>query len=198
MTAQISDTIQFNRENYSLIGYTGRGLFHPSSVGIRPDQVTTACYQGYYCTYDLTDTALYLQQVTVYSFCEGLPTLNGVSALPVTKNICRRDEVGKFRNETTTSQSEYAYSDVGLLVPYTGKFRLARDFLPEFHIHMGFQKASAFRVVLDITLFQGNVASINDRSADMEKIRGKFKKDYESGDITKTIENAFSLGMDIE
>ena len=63
---------------------------------------------------------------------------------------------------------------------------------------MGYQKVSAFRVVLDLILFQGKVASINDRSADIEKVRGQFKKAYDAGDILDTIKDSFSLKLDLE
>jgi hypothetical protein len=83
-------------------------------------------------------------------------------------------------------------------VPFTGKIRLARDFINELYIHMGFQKPTAFRTVLDVTINNGKIINIKDRSADMEKKWGAFKKRYENGDMTETIEEAFSLDMELE
>jgi hypothetical protein len=62
---------------------------------------------------------------------------------------------------------------------------------------MGYQKPSAFKTVLDITLKGGRVVEIKDRSQEMEERRGAFKKHYESGNI-QSIDEAFSLDMDLE
>ena len=63
---------------------------------------------------------------------------------------------------------------------------------------MGFQKVAAFKTVLEITLKDGRVIEIKDRSQEIEQKRGAFKRRYESGDCFETIEEAFSLGMDLE
>ena len=63
---------------------------------------------------------------------------------------------------------------------------------------MGYQKPTAFKTVLDITLKDGLLVKINDRSEEMEKKRGAFKKAYESGEMKKSIEEAFSLDMKLE
>ena len=83
------------------------------------------------------------------------------------------------------------------MVPYTGKIRLAKDFIEELYIHMGYQKPTAFKTVLDITLKDGQIVEINDRSQEIEQKRGAFKKHYESN-LIETIDDAFSLDMDLE
>ena len=63
---------------------------------------------------------------------------------------------------------------------------------------MGYQKPTAFKTVLDITLRDGRVVEINDRSQEIEQKRGAFKKHYNSGDMLQRIDEAFSLDMDFE
>lgn len=63
---------------------------------------------------------------------------------------------------------------------------------------MDYQKPTAFKTVLDITLKGGRVVEINDRSQEMEENRGAFKQHYESGNMVQTIDEAFSLNMDLE
>jgi len=87
---------------------------------------------------------------------------------------------------------------LSVVVPFTGKIRLAKDFIGELHIHMDYQKPTAFKTVLDITLKGGRVVEINDRSQEMEENRGAFKQHYESGNMVQTIDEAFSLNMDLE
>jgi hypothetical protein len=61
-----------------------------------------------------------------------------------------------------------------LLYRFTGKIRLAKDLIKDLYIHMGYQKPTAFKTILDITLKDGRVVEINDRSREMEEKRGAF------------------------
>ena len=90
------------------------------------------------------------------------------------------------------------YHALSEIIQFTGKIRLAKDFIEELYIHMGYQKPTAFKTVLDITLRDGRVVEINDRSQEIEQKRGAFKKHYKSGDMLQTIDEAFSLDMDFE
>ena len=63
---------------------------------------------------------------------------------------------------------------------------------------MGFQKATSFKEVYDITIEEGKIIDIKDRSEDVEKKRGAFKKRYESGNIIESIDIAFSLDLEFE
>jgi hypothetical protein len=90
------------------------------------------------------------------------------------------------------------YYDLSVRVSFTGKIRLAKDFIQELYIHMGFQKASAFMTVYDLTLKESRVIELKDRSQEMEKKRGQFKKRYDSDRTRKTVDEAFSLSMDLE
>ena len=198
MTAQISDTVQIRGEEYLLIGHNARGLFHPQSVGISPNMISTACYEGFYSTYEFAEDVLYLKELTVRDANNEYPPINGVAARATVEGVFYADQNGEWQHRIETDDTVRIYSDVRMRIPYTGKLRLAKDLLPELYIHMGYQKASAFRVVVDITLFQGKIAAINDRSAEMEKKRGQFKKAYDAGDFLDTINDAFSLELDLE
>ncbi|MEI6069133.1 MAG: hypothetical protein WCP96_17490 [Methylococcaceae bacterium] len=92
------------------------------------------------------------------------------------------------------------YENLKVLIPLTGRLRLARDFISTFYVHMGFQKATAFETVLDITLENGHIVEVTDRSAELDQKRGAFNQHYHSGDISipDRINEAFSLDMDLE
>ncbi|MBW2662878.1 MAG: hypothetical protein JRD93_13015 [Deltaproteobacteria bacterium] len=85
---------------------------------------------------------------------------------------------------------------------FTGKLRIAKGFIDELYIHMGFPKPSAFKTVLDLTFEDGQLKEKKNRSKEMKKKRGAFKKLYnkycKSGKIGKAVEEAFSLNMDLE
>jgi len=179
VTSQITDTFIFMGDEYELIGIAGASLVSPEQFGMVPEMLSTACYRGFYATYELTDEVLLLRKLTL---CE-----KSDNYLPI-------DGVEPEKNE----EYQATYRNLGVIVPFTGKIRLARDFINELYIHRGFQKPTAFRTVLDVTISNGKIINIQDRSADREKKRGAFKKRYENGDVTETIEEAFSLDMELE
>ncbi len=165
---------------YSLIGMTAGRLATPEQFGMVPAMLHTACYRGFYATYELTGHALYLRELT-------LRAENGFY-LPI----------GETLPDENTERFQAHYSGLKVLVPFTGKIRLAKGFIRDLYIHMGYQKPTAFETVLDITLKTGEIMEIKDRSQEMEEMRGAFKRYYESGDMFRTIEDAFSLDMDLE
>ena len=143
-----------------------------------PEMMGTGCYRGFYATYELTDKALFLLDLTLREMLGNYLPINGV--------------------EPEKADYQATYRNLHIEIPFTGKIRLAKDFIQELYIHMGFQKASAFKTVIDFTIKNGKIILIKDRSAEMKKKRGAFKKHYESGNLMDTIEDAFSLDMDQE
>ena len=178
MTAQISDTVLYQGKEYSIIGLSGGDLICPEQFGMEPKMMSTACYRGYYATYELTEKALYLRSLTL---CE-----KNNNYLPIEGIMPENEEY------------QATYHNLNVLVPFTGKLRLARDFIEDLYVHMGYQKPDAFKTVLDVTLDNGRITEIRDRSEEVAKIRGKFKKRFESEDSIDIIEKAFSLDMDLE
>jgi hypothetical protein len=96
------------------------------------------------------------------------------------------------------------YHNLNVPVPFTGQIRLARDFIEDRYVHMGFQKPTTFRTVYDLTLENGRVLNLMDRSQDMEKKRnrGILGRIYRSL-IRKIkgenwIQKSFTLDMDKE
>jgi|LSQX01.3.fsa_nt_gb hypothetical protein len=178
MTAQISDTFIFKDKEYSLIGMTEGDLASPEQFGMEPEMLHTACYRGFYAMYELTEEALYLRELTLR------------------ERSGRYLPIGKIQPEKKDYQA--TYHGLSEVIPFTGKIRLAKDFIEELYIHMGYQKPTAFKTVLDITLKEGRVVEIKDRSQEMKQKRGAFKKHYDSGDMIQTIDEAFSLDMDLE
>lgn len=178
MTAQITDSFIFQGDRYSLIGIEGSSLVSPRQFGMIPEMISTGCYRGFHATYELTNEALFLRDLTLREMLGNYLPINGV--------------------EPEKEDYQATYRNLRIEIPFTGKIRLAKDFIPELYIHMGFQKPTAFKTVLDITLKDGIIIKIRDRSEDMERKRGAFKKHYESGNLMDTIDDAFSLDMDLE
>ncbi|NOS93404.1 MAG: hypothetical protein HOP30_15905 [Cyclobacteriaceae bacterium] len=178
MTAQFSDTFIYKDHEYALIGIKGTELFDPNLLGITPNGMSTACYRGYYSVYKMADTGILLNKLTLIGRSYKLIPIDGV--MP------------------KTNDDETVYRNLKHVVPFTGIIRLAKDFIEDYYIHMGFQKATAYKKVLDIKFENGKIVEIKDRSDDMEKKRGAFKKHYDSSGIEERIEEAFSLDLEWE
>ena len=65
MTSQVSDTFLFKGEEYSLIGMTEGELTSPEQFGMEPAMLSTGCYRGFYATYELTEDAIFLRELTL-------------------------------------------------------------------------------------------------------------------------------------
>jgi hypothetical protein len=178
MTAQISDTFILDGNEYSLIGTRGWGLASPEQFGMKPEMLHTACYRGFFATYEVTKEALYLRELTLREKNGNYLPIDGI-----------QPETGKY---------QATYRGLNVVVPFTGKIKVAKGFIDDLYIHMGFQKASAFETVLDLTLENGKVVRIHDRSKEMEWRRGAFKERYESGNRQEAIQEAFSLDLNLE
>jgi hypothetical protein len=95
----------------------------------------TACYRGFYTTYEPTEDALVLRGLTLREEDGNYQPIEGV--------------------EPVAADYDGVCSGLDMVVPFTGEMRLAKDFIQELYIHMGYLKASACRTVLDITPASG-------------------------------------------
>ena len=197
MTAQYEDQVIFNNDQYALSGWRSGNLFHPRQFGLQPGMTSTACYRGFICTYEISDDSLFLQELLTSDQRKIYPPVNGVDPKPVIRRYIQKDKDGEWREKTETVKGVREYSDIELLIPYTGILRIAKDLVSSQHINMGFQKPSAYKTVFDLFLFKGQVSEITDRSKEMEERRGEFKKKYESGPYSKTIRDAFLRDIDL-
>jgi len=182
MTGQILDTLQFEGEPYSIIGFTDP-LFDPSIFGFEPVMMHTACYQGFHCSFAIDGEMLFLENLNVNDKNNRYPEINGVHSVEH-----EPDEVFCWRYE-------------GLKEPinFTGQVRLGKDFIQDLYVHMGVQSATSFNSVLEIEFLDGKVRSVVDRSKYFKSKRGEFKEKYEQGSSVELIEESFStsLGKDM-
>ena len=118
MTAQISDRAFFKGDEYSIIGITGQ-LVSPEQFGMDSDMISTACYRGFFATYEITEECLYLREFTLNAKDGNYLPIEGID--PVKNGF------------------EGTYQNLSMVVPFTGRIRLGKDFLRELYVHMGFQ-----------------------------------------------------------
>lgn len=203
MTAQISDEVLWDGKSYSLIGTSGSDLFNPEDFGMVPVMIHTACYRGFYAAYNISEGFLYLQNLTIKDQNDHYPDIGGVKPIhradePVEEKITTCAESGIVLHLFDYQPGATEYRKLSYKVPFTGEIRIAKDFIQKEYVHMGFQKASAFKTVLDIKLDAGTVVEIQDRSDEAKNIRGSFKKRSKEEQGEHIILEAFNTDMELK
>lgn len=175
MTAQISDTVMFDGTEYRLLGIRGDNLFDSTTLGLKPTMFSTSCYRGFYCSYSVNKNKLLLIELTLMSSDKNL-RVNGI--------------------KPKILMGEAIYNCIMLPIQFSGIIRLGADFIEEKYIHMGFQKATDFRKVIDLKFDDGTLIMIKDRSCEAEELRNQPPPIPE--DVTDWIEDRFSLELEWE
>ena len=182
MTAQISDGFSWDGKEYELIGISGTDLFIPEDHGFEPEMMHTACYRGYYVEYLIDAGKLILRKMTIRNKENLIVKLGGIEP-----------ELG-----AGLDSGNLCYSDLSILIPFTGKLRLARNFIKKHYIHMGFQKPSAYKTVFDLTFEHGVLVETLNRSKEAERIRGQFQERFSERNGIESIEEAFDMDMELK
>jgi hypothetical protein len=182
MTGQIPDSFLYEGEVYSLIGIEEEEPFSPLDYDIMPEMASTACWRGFVLYYKLDNNYLVLQDMQLNT--QEAKKINGV------------------KPKTTKDMFKFHYQDLNLKLDYSGKLVIARDFIDEMYVHMGFQRATSFRKVVELDFKKGELLSVNDLSEEMEKRRSKDSaegarpKTKKDKDVKKWIRDTFSRKYD--
>ena len=170
MTAQMPDLFRHEGVDYDLAGISAGGLFNPSQFGLKPEGTCTACWRGYQAVFALAGSRLVLDTLRVELYKPGKgyrrkegPPINGVSPI---------DGQGGFNNH---------YVGVNMHLDYTGGLLLARGFLRELYVHMGFHPAWKYTDVVELVFENGVLQRQFDRSERMAEIRQRVLESAQSG-----------------
>ena len=98
MTTQISDSLIYEGTPYQLVATSGGPLFDPNELGVATQELSSACWDGYYCTY-----AVEVQQLLLRDFHLGLSEADAQAADrgegPVLLGRVPREDVRVIRRE---------------------------------------------------------------------------------------------------
>ncbi len=158
MTGQIPDLVEYNGIEYTLVGYKGKKFFSPLDYDMKPRITSTACRRGFVVKYRCSNESLTVEKLEIN--VEKAKEINGVKG---TKNT---EEPISF---------QYCYENLNLEIPFSGKLLIASDFINEMYVHMGFQRAIAFKKVIELKFKEGKLISTKDISSEMKKKREKMK-----------------------
>ena len=170
MTAQFPDQFLFNDMEYSVAGIHGAPPFNPEKLGLNPAATCTACWRGYVATFAIREEQLVLARLSIQlgNMGEGRtfipqvgPEINGREpALPV-------DQHPLFNN---------VYDNLDLPLQFSGGLLIARDFIHELYVHMGFHPAWKFNEVWELIFDEGHVESSENVSEKVAVLRQKMKQ----------------------
>lgn len=158
MTGQIANQFKYEGEIYELVGIDGESLYSAEDFGITTQTASTACWRGYQTFYDCVNGELILDDLHVRT--EDKITINGV--VP---------EENKELAEDSWAFFNIIYENLSLKTKFTGGILLAKDFIREMYVHMGFQSPESFKTVIEIEVNDGDIIKITDMSARMEERR---------------------------
>src|SRR5262245_43548610 len=181
MTAQTSDKVFYRDTAFSVAGVNGSGLFEPSEYGIRPAMISTACWRGYHCTYEVAGGSLLLAKVNLGLAEEDRAAAERGEGPRLFGRVPRRyiihgrrvvhDAAGSGE-EASWESDDFAVEGLREPVPFTGGLLLGTGFIEDQYVHMGFHPAWKFREVHELVFDRGLVVKEADRSAELAEFRG--------------------------
>ena len=184
MTAQIPDQFRYEGEPYDLVGLNGAPLYEPQDFGISTQMASTACWRGYQMFFDCKDGELILDAMHVRS--DDNIEVNGISPR----------ESGDIERIAFFNK---LYDNLGLKTKFTGSLLLAKNFITEMYVHMGFQSPDAYKTVIEIHVNEGNITEVKDLSEEMEERRTRGQTSptrpdsLDDPDVGEWVKDRFSL-----
>lgn len=180
MTAQVSDIVVYKESEFSLVAFSDGEPFDPRENGYRPVMASTACYRGYVSKYAITEGTLVLSELRISHQEDDLP----VSQKKLPPNL----------NEVVASKSEqtffgrWLFQDVRLPLQYTGGIVIAKGFIRELYVHMGFHPAWKYEEVYELVFESGKLVSESNLSDRMREVRERARKESECKSVKQSRE----------
>lgn len=167
MTAQIGDRFRYKKNEYSIVAISNPLKFKPEDYGITPEPVCTACWAGFWCEYHISEKGIVLENLYVNSKDDYYPEINGVS--PAAGEKCSKKYIEYM--------GHHCYRGVNIKIPYTGKIVVGKDFMREYYIHMGYQRAWSYKVLKEFVFKDGVLLDVIDHSKVAEDLRQKIAEE---------------------
>lgn len=174
MTAQSTDPVRYRKREYTLAGRNGPELFDPAAHGMTPVATCSSCWRGFTCTFAVRGEQLWIHALDI-NLGVPAPTLFG-----------RAPRRGGILFDTVYAKLQHPLT-------FTGGLLVARGFLPELYVHMGFPPAWKFREVRELIFRDGRLVEEMDRSERVAAVRREAVGRPEPlGDVRQWIERCFS------
>lgn len=187
MTMQIGDHFRHKRHNYSIVATSNPIQFNPLDYGIKPQECCTACWNGYWCDYQVSNERMMLKDLYIHSEDDYYPEINNVSAKENRKRF----------------GGHHLYENLNIFMKYTGKVLIGKDFLRGYYLYTNTRDEEpwAYEVLEEFIFDNGKLVKTVDHSEIAKKLRIEFTEldniiKRENRSITRSdIREYFSLEM---
>ena len=164
MTAQFSDLVFFNDQEFSLTDINGDELFHPMKYDLVPSSTCTACWKGFVASYGIKEDQLVLKNLDInieevekkYFWSSNIPELNGMKP---------------SKDDSLYDMFDYHFQDVKLPLSFTGWMLIGKGFIQELYVHMGIHPAWKYKDVFKLDFEKGKLLASHDVSVAMREYR---------------------------
>jgi hypothetical protein len=162
MTGQISDGFRYQDRDFDIAGISDvKSWFWPSQLGLEPVAPCSACWQGFYARFAISDSRLVLDQLHIFLAGKNYSPKNGPSINGV-KPKGQGEGNDWFNNH---------YLDLGYPLKYTGKLLVGANFIHALYVHMGTQLSWKYEEVHELVFKEGVLVEAYDRSEQMVALR---------------------------
>ena len=161
MTAQIENRFKFNGDDYSIVAISTPIDFKPQDYGITPLPIFNACWDGYWCEYEITKTEIILKNLYINSHNDEYPEINGISPENDSQN----------KQNHFQYMGHHLYKNLNIKMNFTGKILIGKGFLKQYYIHMGYQRAWAYEVLEELVFENGMLIRTVDHSEKAKELR---------------------------
>ena len=190
MTAQIGDTFRYKKSEYNIVAISNPLEFNPQQYGITPKACCSGCWAGYWCEYEISDKGIVLTNLYINSKDSNYPEINGVRPLSADKKT----------KEQFTYMGHHKYKGINIKIPYTGKIVVGKDFLQQYYIHMGYQRAWSYETLREFIFDGGSIVDVVDHSDMAKMLRKQIDEDSDFWDkihsnIPVFVNNSFDLSL---
>lgn len=83
MTGQIADRYYYNGEEYSFVAYQPKLNFTPQVFNLTPSSISTSCWRGFWCSFDISDSGLYLNELYIHTDNDKYPDILNVKVADI-------------------------------------------------------------------------------------------------------------------
>ena len=156
MTAQMADCCKYKRGEYEIIALSEPIRFLPIEYGLKPQGVMTSCWRGYWCEYVIERKRLKLDSLHIHTENDIYPDFCGRTVEPEARGV---------------GNGHRKYENVNLPIPYTGRMLLGDRFIEKYYIHLGYQRAYAYKKLIELVFEDGILIKTINHSWKAKRIR---------------------------
>lgn len=166
MTMQISDTVLFDNEEYTLYDVENKSsIIKVAELGLYPKAISSACWRGNILSFSVTDKIL-LNRIIIRTVDEKYPAINNVVAQKLDDHF-----------------GAYVYNNVNLPFQYNGRMMIVQgkydfydDTLPLYFRRSRSVRTQYYSKVLELCFLDGMMTDVNDLSEKNDIFKDLIRK----------------------